>query len=83
MRRHRAVPRSWLEIRFARKLPAPSGRCCAWLGEHQGEVVPGAMFLSAGSSFELLYAGSDRAPASFESGSPAGRQDRGEVVEQP
>ncbi len=59
MRRHRAVPRSWLEIRFAHKLLAPSGRCRAWLGEHRGEVVAGAMFLSAGSSFELLYAGSD------------------------
>lgn len=59
MRRHRAVPRSWLEIRFAHKLLAPSGRCRVWLGEHEGEVVAGAMFLSAGSSFELLYAGSD------------------------
>jgi Acetyltransferase (GNAT) domain len=59
MRRHRAVPRSWLEIRFAHKLLAPSGRCRVWLGEHQGEVVAGAMFLSAGDSFELLYAGSE------------------------
>lgn len=59
MRRHRAVPRSWLEIRFAHKLLAPSGRCRVWLGEHEGEVVAGAMCTSAGSSFEMLYAGSE------------------------
>jgi Acetyltransferase (GNAT) domain len=59
MRRHRAVPRSWLEIRFAHKLLAPTGHCRVWLGEHRGEVIAGAMFLSAGASFELLYAGSD------------------------
>ncbi|MGZ4219965.1 MAG: lipid II:glycine glycyltransferase FemX [Solirubrobacteraceae bacterium] len=59
MRRHRAVPRSWLEIRSAHKLLAPTGRCRVWLGEYRGDVVAGAMFLSAGASFELLYAGSD------------------------
>jgi hypothetical protein len=59
MRRHRAMPRSWLEIRWAHRLLAPSGRCRVWLGEYRGDVVAGAMFLSAGTSFELLYAGSD------------------------
>jgi CelD/BcsL family acetyltransferase involved in cellulose biosynthesis len=59
MSRHRAVPRSWLEIRIAHRLLAPSGRCQVWLGEYQGEIVAGAMCLSAGSSFEMLYAGSE------------------------
>jgi GNAT acetyltransferase-like protein len=59
MRRHRAVPRSWLEVRWAHRLLAPSGRCGAWLGEHRGEVVAGVMFLSVGDSIELLYGGSD------------------------
>jgi lipid II:glycine glycyltransferase (peptidoglycan interpeptide bridge formation enzyme) len=59
MRRHRAVPRSWLEIRWAHRLLAPSRRCGAWLGEYRGEVVAGVMFLSVGDSIELLYGGSD------------------------
>jgi hypothetical protein len=59
MRRHRAVPRSWLEIRWAHRLLAPSGRCGVWIGEHRGEVVAGVMFLSVGPSIELLYGGSD------------------------
>jgi hypothetical protein len=59
MRRHRAVPRSWLEVRWAHRLLAPSGRCGAWLGEYRGEVVAGVMFLSVGDSIELLYGGSD------------------------
>jgi hypothetical protein len=59
MQRHKAVPRSWLEIRVAHRLLAPSGRCRIWLGEHEGEVVAGAMSLSAGTSFELIYAGSE------------------------
>ena len=59
MRRHRAVPRSWLEIRWAHRLLAPSGRCGAWLGEYRGAVVAGVMFLSVGDSIELLYGGSD------------------------
>jgi hypothetical protein len=59
MRRHRAVPRSWLEIRWAHRLLAPSRRCGAWVGEYRGEVVAGVMFLSVGDSIELLYGGSD------------------------
>jgi Acetyltransferase (GNAT) domain len=59
MRRHRAVPRSWLEIRWAHRLLAPSRRCGAWLGEYRGEVVAGVMFLTVGDSIELLYGGSD------------------------
>jgi Acetyltransferase (GNAT) domain len=59
MRRHRAVPRSWLEIRWAHRLLAPSRRCGAWLGEYRGEIVAGVMFLSVGDSIELLYGGSD------------------------
>jgi hypothetical protein len=62
MRRHRAVPRSWLEIRSAHRLLAPSRRCGAWLGEYRGEVVAGVMFLSVGDSIELLYGGSERRP---------------------
>jgi Acetyltransferase (GNAT) domain len=56
MRQHKAVPRSWLEVRWAHRLLAPSRRCGAWLG---GEVVAGVMFLSVGDSIELLYGGSD------------------------
>ena len=59
MRRHRAVPRSWLEVRWAHRLLAPSRRCGAWLGEYRGEVVAGVMFTSVGDSVELLYGGSD------------------------
>jgi hypothetical protein len=59
MRRHRSVPRSWLEVRWAHRRLAPSGRCGAWLGEYRGEVVAGVMFLSVGDSIELLYGGSD------------------------
>jgi hypothetical protein len=59
MRRHRAVPRSWLEVRWAHRLLAPSQRCGAWLAEYRGEVVAGVMFLSVGDSIELLYGGSD------------------------
>ncbi len=59
MRRHRAVPRSWLEIRWAHRLLAPSRRCGAWVGEYRGEVGAGVMFLSVGDSIELLYGGSD------------------------
>jgi hypothetical protein len=59
MRRHKAVPRSWLEIRWAHRLLAPSRRCGAWVGEYRGEVVAGVMFLSVGDSVELLYGGSD------------------------
>ena len=59
MRRHRAVPRSWLEVRWAHRLLAPSRRCGAWLGEYRGDVVAGVMFLTVGDSIELLYGGSD------------------------
>jgi Acetyltransferase (GNAT) domain len=59
MRRHHATPRSWIEIRLAHKLLAPSGRCRVWLVEYQGEVIAGAMFLAASNTLELLYAGSD------------------------
>jgi CelD/BcsL family acetyltransferase involved in cellulose biosynthesis len=59
MRGHRVMPRSWLEIHLAHKLLAPSGGCRLWLAEHDGEVVAGAMFLVAGHTLELLYAGSD------------------------
>ncbi|HET7048933.1 MAG TPA: hypothetical protein VFI54_11765 [Solirubrobacteraceae bacterium] len=40
MRRHRAVPRSWLEVRWAHRLLAPSRRCGAWLGEYAARSSP-------------------------------------------
>jgi CelD/BcsL family acetyltransferase involved in cellulose biosynthesis len=59
MRAHRVTPVSWLEIRLAHKLLAPSSSCRVWVAEYQGQVVAGAMFLAAGTTMSLLYAGSD------------------------
>ena len=59
MRRLRAAPRSWLEIRLAHKQLAASGRCRVWLVEYRGETVAGAMFLAAGNTLEPFYIGSD------------------------
>jgi Acetyltransferase (GNAT) domain len=59
MRRLRAAPRSWFEIRLAHKVLAPAGRCRVWLVEYRGEPVAGAMFLAAGRTLEPFYIGSD------------------------
>lgn len=59
MRGHRVFPRSWLEIYLAHKLLQPAGQCNVYLAEHAGRAIAGAMFLTAGDTLALHYAGSD------------------------
>jgi Acetyltransferase (GNAT) domain len=59
MRRHGVLPRSWLEVYYAWRFLRQSGRCRVYVAEHAGRAVAGALFLSAGDTLELLYAGSE------------------------
>jgi hypothetical protein len=59
MRRRRALPRAYRQLREDRRLLGPDGTFRLFVAEHEGDVVAAGVYHALGEAVDLLYNGSD------------------------